>query len=353
MAIAVALVIAALSLNACGFLELVGFGADPTAPAAEEAVGEALQEGDGPLTRLVERAMHDLLQATNAEMGDISVVSTEEVEWGDTGLGCPAPGEMYAQMITPGYFIVLQSGPNTFDYHTGIDPEGPLVQCTEDGLPAGHPPAPTDSIEGAILLEDDETLPRLIERAMADLVQAAGVATEEITVVRAEEVEWSDTSRGCPQPDVSYLQVITPGFLIVLQSGDNTYNFHATSDPEGPLVQCADNQPSEGDPPMDEEVVPLGNTQNEILTRLIERATNDLVQATGASADNITVVSAEEVEWNDTSLGCPEPDGMYAMMITPGFRIRLQSGAGTYHYHSATDPEGPLVQCASEADGEE
>ena len=80
---------------------------------------------DGTLPRLIERAMADLVQATAAAADEITVVSTEEVEWGDTGLGCPQPEAIYALVITPGFFIVLESGGNTYDYHSGTDPEGP------------------------------------------------------------------------------------------------------------------------------------------------------------------------------------------------------------------------------------
>ena len=47
------------------------------------------------------------------------------------------------------------------------------------------------------------------------------------------------------------------------------------------------------------------------------------MQATSAASDEITVVSTEEVEWSDTSLGCPEPDGDVRQMITPGYLIRV------------------------------
>ena len=91
---------------------------------------------------------------------------------------------------------------------------------------------------------------------------------------------------------------------------------------------------------------------DETLMRLIARAIEDLAQTASASAEQISVVSAEQVEWSDTSLGCPEPDGMYAQMITPGYRIVLATGDRAYTYHSATDPEGPLTHCDSPDENE-
>lgn len=338
------LLIASLSLSACGIRRFLGRGAEPTADTTSVQL-----EGDDTLSRLVERAKEDLVQTTDTESDEITLVSTEEVEWGDTGLGCPHPDEMYAQMITPGYLIVLKSGGNTFDFHSGTDPEGPLVHCTEDGTPAGVTPALQETPQGDTQMDADSALPRLVERATEDLVLATSTAAEEIKVVSTEEVEWSDSSLGCPEPDGMYAQVITPGYLIVLESGANAYEYHSGTDPEGPLVQCTqDGTPAlpgtlEAETQMDADSA---------LPRLIERATEDLMQATSAAADEISVVSTEEVEWSDSSLGCPQPDQMYMQMITPGYLIVLESDGDVFEYHSATDPEGPLVQCTEDEPSE-
>ena len=331
-----ALMVASLSLSACGIRRFLAPRAEPTA---------VQEEADETLSRLIERAQEDLLQATGAAADEITVVSTEEVEWGDTSLGCPHPDEMYAQMITPGYFIVLKSGGSTYDFHSGADPEGPLVQCTEDGTPAGMAPALQEEPEGGTQMDADSARQRLIERATADLVQATSAAAAEITVVSTEEVEWGDTSLGCPHPDEMYAQMITPGYLIVLESGGNTYDFHSGTDPEGPLIQCTE----DGTPALSGTIEVVTQMDDGVaLPRLIERAIADLVQATSAAADEIAVVSTEEVEWSDTSLGCPQPDEMYAQMITPGYLIVLEGDGNSYEYHSGTDPEGPLVQCTED-----
>ena len=343
----VLLLIAALSLSACSIR-------NPFAPRDEPTAAETagpLEEGS-PLFLLVERAKEDLMQTAGADSDEITLVSTEEVEWGDTSLGCPHPDEMYAQMITPGYFIVLESGGNTYDYHTGTDPDGPLVQCTEDGTPAGTalalPEEPEEEVEETEM-DAEDALPRLIERATEDLIQATGAASDAITVVSTEEVEWSDTSLGCQEPNKMYAQMITPGYKIVLESGGNTYDYHTAADPEGPLVHCTeDGTPASADPALPTQSVGDMLMDDDALTTLIERAKEDLVQATGAASDAITVVSTEEMEWSDTSLGCPDPDTMYAQVITPGYLIVLESDGNTFNYHTATDPAGPIVQCTED-----
>ena len=45
----------------------------------------------------------------------------------DSGLGCPQPGMMYAQFITPGYRMVLEVGGELHEYHT--DQAASVVWC--------------------------------------------------------------------------------------------------------------------------------------------------------------------------------------------------------------------------------
>jgi hypothetical protein len=66
----------------------------------------------------------------------------------------------------------------------------------------------------------------------------------------------------------------------------------------------------------------------------VEQAKSDLAGRLGISADEVTLVSAEEVTWRDSALGCPEPGMHYAQVLTNGSRIVLTAGGKQYHYHS-------------------
>ena len=48
----------------------------------------------------------------------VQVISLQAREWPDTSLGCPRPGEMYAQRITPGYLVVVEAAGQRLEYHT-------------------------------------------------------------------------------------------------------------------------------------------------------------------------------------------------------------------------------------------
>ena len=46
------------------------------------------------------------------------LVATSPEEWRDSSLGCPQPGVLYAQVITPGYRISLRVGAAQYEYHS-------------------------------------------------------------------------------------------------------------------------------------------------------------------------------------------------------------------------------------------
>jgi len=74
------------------------------------------------------------------------------------------------------------------------------------------------------------SLQNLVEKAKEDLAQRLTISIAQINLVEATEVEWSDSSLGCPQPGMDYLQVITPGYLILLDVGGQTYEYHSNRD---------------------------------------------------------------------------------------------------------------------------
>jgi hypothetical protein len=67
---------------------------------------------------LVALATADAARQTQADQSDVRIVQVEAREWPDRSLGCPRPGLGYAQAITPGYLIVVESRGRRLEYHT-------------------------------------------------------------------------------------------------------------------------------------------------------------------------------------------------------------------------------------------
>ena len=76
----------------------------------------------------------------------------------------------------------------------------------------------------------DAGLQSLIETAKEDLAQRLSISVTLISLVEAMEVEWSDSSLDCPQPGMDYLQVLTPGYRILLEANTQVYEYHSNRD---------------------------------------------------------------------------------------------------------------------------
>jgi len=90
---------------------------------------------------LIDIAKQDLAQRLAVPASDISVVDAREVTWSDGSLGCPQPGMMYAQVLTPGYLVKLVYDGREYEYHAGKDKA--LSLCKNPSPPVEGAPADT------------------------------------------------------------------------------------------------------------------------------------------------------------------------------------------------------------------
>ncbi len=76
----------------------------------------------------------------------------------------------------------------------------------------------------------------LVDMALRDLAEKLRASHEDIQIITAAYVTWPDSSLGCPQPDMGYLQALTDGLLIVLRYDGADYHYHGRR--EGPPFFC-------------------------------------------------------------------------------------------------------------------
>lgn len=101
----------------------------PAAPAGAEPAevpGPAAPPVPGSEAALA-AAIADLSAQTGVPADQITVDAVEPMDWPDASLGCPQEGMMYAQVITPGFLMVLTAQGQTYEYHT--DQKGNVVLC--------------------------------------------------------------------------------------------------------------------------------------------------------------------------------------------------------------------------------
>ena len=77
---------------------------------------------------MVQKLKQDLASKLGISDNEIDLVSVEEKRWSDASLGCPKTDMMYAQVITPGYKILLKAKQKNFDYRTDL--KGNIMLCS-------------------------------------------------------------------------------------------------------------------------------------------------------------------------------------------------------------------------------
>jgi len=156
-----------------------------------------------------------------------------------------------------------------------------------------------------------------MESAREYLARELNMDPDDVRPVSIQAVKWEDAALGCPRPEESYAQVITPGFRVVFEVDGTEYELH--TDRSGTAVRIC--------PREDESQAAV--------------AVAYLAEQLRVPEDQIEVQSVATYDWPDTSLGCPQPGRAYAQVVTPGYRIMLEVQGDTYDVRM--DVEGKIM----------
>lgn len=174
---------------------------------------------------LIQLIRKDLAQILELSTEDIHLISVEKAAWRDTSLDCTDQGKEYKHTHVLGFRMILEAEGKTYEYHTDL---GQTVVLCEEGssikkvleeraMPRS-PTIPSPSIS---------SLSQPVIQAREDLAKRLNVTTNGIKVVEVQEVTWPDTSMGCPQPEMRYIQVPQDGLRIKLSIEGKEYEYHS------------------------------------------------------------------------------------------------------------------------------
>ncbi len=128
-ALALALASIALMLAACGPSTTPPTPTPtPLAAAIPPASGATLVVPPESAA-LVDAALDDAASHLNVSRDTLRVDQVESRDWPDASLGCPQPGQLYSQVVTPGYLVMIASGGHQLEYHT--DSRSRVMLCGE------------------------------------------------------------------------------------------------------------------------------------------------------------------------------------------------------------------------------
>ncbi len=161
-------------------------------------------------------AQEDLAGRLSIEVDQVGLVEVKAIEWSDASLGCPQPGMMYAQVITPGYRIVLTAMGKSYEYHT--DTRQKVVYCEPQGA---QPVLGGGSTEANKLAKED-------------LAQRLGISVDSIDVVAVIRQEFPVNAFYCRKTKERISRDESPavvsGESILLSAAGRTYEYHANDE---------------------------------------------------------------------------------------------------------------------------
>ena len=97
-------------------------------------------------------------------------------------------------------------------------------------LTIGLPATPVSPTREETVVHVPAAAEKAVSWARADVAKREIVAADAVRLIAVEPENWRNSSLGCPQPGMVYLQVITPGYRILFQVGDEIYEYHSARD---------------------------------------------------------------------------------------------------------------------------
>ncbi len=189
-----------------------------------------------PSAQLVSQARAHLAEKLGIKLEEVSVQNVEKTEFPDASLGVPEEGQMYAQVITPGYIIDLTAQGDTYRYHAAENrlvpvpeentflPERDILILPEDGARVTLPlhilaqiPSGAEQIKAVLRWEDGTELSKQIDTNQIS----------ENTSIIISSLDW-DSEGQPPQPltsravlilENSSAEILSGRDLAVLQGG--------------------------------------------------------------------------------------------------------------------------------------
>lgn len=91
----------------------------------------------------------------------------------------------------------------------------PVAHPSDAGQPASRPEPQGDAIGKQVAAAEEAVRAELRDK------------NAPLRVIEAKEVNWPSGALGCPNPGSSYIDVVTPGYLIVIDAEGTTFYLHA------------------------------------------------------------------------------------------------------------------------------
>jgi hypothetical protein len=220
-----------------------------------------------------------------------------------------------------------------------------LAACVAQGTPeagansAGGPPPATPASQAGVTSNTAASIPAAVVERARQALHAAGLSSD-LQLLNSEQVQWNDSSLGCPQPGAMYAQVITPGYVLRFADQDSTHEVHVASNA---AIVCSP-QLGTGVPKR-----PGAAYLARDLDAIVETARADLAARLNVKPEDLTLRKFEPTTWPDSRLGCgePAPEGATQGPVG-GFKLFFATNLQYYTYHTDLKRAFPCPPIATE-----
>jgi hypothetical protein len=184
-----------------------------------------------------------------------------------------------------------------------------------------NPDGPTDaSAVGAQAAAD---------QARAVAAKQLHAQASEFTVVTVEPAQWSDSSLGCRKPSSMHQQVMSNGYVVVLERQGTRHQVNVAGTR---AVMCEPTTRLSG--------TVRGPMPARGLDRVTTFARQDLANRLRLDVQQIRVANVEPRHWTDDDMNCTSGRGEPAAAdpagsaSAVGYRLELNASGRTYFYHT-------------------
>jgi hypothetical protein len=161
-------------------------------------------------------------------------------------------------------------------------------------------------------------------------------APMDMTVKSVEPETWNDSSLGCGKPGTMAAQVITDGYVVVLNAGGRDHIVHV-AETHGVVCErpVLTRKPKE---PMRVRGLDL----------MLQQAREDLAQRLNADPALIRVAGMKAQLWTDSGMECPRAGEEVQPGPIKGYRLSLQHQGRIYTYHTDMNDVRPCPAIETE-----
>jgi hypothetical protein len=151
--------------------------------------------------RVANAVLVDLSKQTGIAAGQLQITQYSRQTWSNGCLGLAQPDEMCTQAIIEGWRVVVANGQRNWVYRS--DRNGRVLR-----------------LEAQNVASNPNDLPRNIADAvLRDAARKLNVSSSQLKIVKAERRTWSDGCLGLGRLDQQCAAVVTPGWLVTVESG--------------------------------------------------------------------------------------------------------------------------------------